>query len=497
MSLNNLVNRWAQETPEAEALVFRKQTITFRELAQRASRIRGLLQTQFGVGSGDRVAWLGLNHPDMVATLLACEQCGAIFNPLNSRLAPQEYVYLLKDAEPRICLADRNFIDRIPAAEVPTVPILQTEILDRAEPATLNELAEISEQDPLLLVYTSGTTGHPKGVVLSRRAVMANIENCQQLYGFFPGQRVQVTLPLFHVGGLCILLLPALVHGATIHLHERFDPAAALNDIEANRIDTSIFVPAQMQAMMSHPNWESTDLSSLKYVVVGSSMIPLHQIRNFHARDIPVSQIYGSTETGPAAVGLAIEDARSREGSAGKALANCQIEVRNSTGASCDTGVRGNIWVRGRNLLTRYWRNEKETSKVLIDGWYNTGDIGYLDAEGFCWIVDRSRDVIISGGENIYPAEIEAVSQQHPAIGAICVVGRKDAHWGESPVAFVEPSDGQNLSLDEYHAFLTDKLARFKHPKSLEIVDRLPRNSLGKIQKQVLREQINGQNSSD
>lgn len=490
MDLNALINRRAQENPNSAALVFAGNIITFQQLRQRACDIRDILQQQYGVRQGDRVAWLGLNHPDMLATLLACEQCGAIFNPLNSRLVPQEYTYLLQDAEPTLCIVEREFLDRIRVEDVPEIPIVPADTLVLSSSVRSGAAADISPDQPLLLVYTSGTTGRPKGVLLSRRAVMANIENCQELYNFHPTQRVQITLPLFHVGGLCILLLPALVHGAAIYLHRRFEPDAAIREIENSRITTSIFVPAQMDSMMRHPDWPTCDLSSLQYIVVGSSIIPLHQIRIFHDRDIPVSQIYGATETGPAAIGLALDDARTHEGSAGTALKNCTIEIRAPDGSQCATGQRGEVWVRGKNILSGYWRDEDQTSKVLINGWYNTGDVGYADKSGFYWIVDRSKDVIISGGENIYPAEIEMASLQHPSITAICVVGGKHEHWGETPVAVVELADGSSLTLREYHRFLSQRLARFKHPSQLTIVESLPRNSLGKVQRAVVRERI-------
>ncbi len=494
MNLNQYIQRWAQQTPQATAITFGAETISFAQLADRVDRAISALQTKYGVRQGDRVSYLGHNHPDILSLLLACERLGAIFNPLNSRLAPAEYVFLLGDAEPEVLVVDNHFTDlseQLHMAQGKTVFL--DDLLDDTNAERIH-LEPINPDAALLLVYTSGTTGRPKGVILSQRAVMANISNCQALYWFKPGQRVQITLPLFHVGGLCILLLPALTHGATISLHQRFDPAATLEDIESNRITTSIYVPAQMSAMMELPQWHSCDLSSLKYVVVGSSVIPLQQIQNFHARDIPVSQLYGATETGPAAIGLPIGSARQKEGSAGIAVKFCSIEVRSSDRQLLATGEHGDIWVKGDNILSHYWRNEKETAQVLVEGWYNTGDIGFIDDDGFYWIVDRSKDVVISGGENIYPAEIEAASLEHPAIAAIAVIGQKHERWGETPVAVIEIHAGHKIDLDDYQNFLADRLARFKHPKGLVIVDQLPRNGMGKIEKSVLRDQINQTN---
>ena len=491
MSLNQHIQKWATETPDALAVVFGDIRFTFAELNTRAQTAASRLKTRYGINAGDRVTYLGLNHPDVLSVLLACERLGAIFNPLNSRLTATEYSYLLSNAEPTVFLVDGS-LEQI-AKDIPEAAGKTACIEKLAEGDADNQSLghEFDEETALLLVYTSGTTGKPKGVVLSQGAVMANIQNCQHLYGFGPGQKVQITLPLFHVGGLCILLLPALTHGATIHLHQRFDPIATLRDIAENKITTSIYVPAQMAAMMSLPDWQTADLFSMKYVVVGSSIIPLKQIKSFHARNIPVSQLYGATETGPAAIGLPVDAALDKEGSAGTVVKYCDIEIRDQNRNVLAEGEHGDIWVRGKNILSHYWRSPDETAKVLVDDWYNTGDVGYVDEKGFYWIVDRSKDVVISGGENIYPAEIELTSQEHPAISAIAVVGRKDKKWGETPVAFVELHKDQNLSLKDYHLFLSDKLAKFKHPKALLIVEQLPRNAMGKIEKSVLRKQIN------
>ena len=490
MTLLKSLDHWAIETPNAPALDFEGTTTNFRNLRNQVRGIADILRDEWAIFPGDRVCYMGLNHPHMIRLTLACAELGAIFSPLNSRLVETEYAWLLDNAEPKVCFFDDDFRGMVETlvddAACDFVPLAALDGWESERSFT----SEDQSDKPLLLVYTSGTTGHPKGVLLPQSAVWATVENGQRLYNFDPGQNVLMTLPLFHVGGLCILLLPALMHGATIHLHRRFDPAKTIEALNQEGMTTSLLVPAQMSAIMATKAWAEATFPTLKYVVVGSSIIPLQQIKNWHTRSIPVSQVYGATETGPSAIGLKLEDCFGREGSAGVPVSLCEVDVRSADGAPSDVNEPGEIWVRGPNVMSGYWRDEAETAKVLIDGWYNTGDIGRCDSDGFYWIVDRSKDVIISGGENIYPAEVEAVSLEHPAIAAIALVGKPDEKWGETPVAVIELKSGVALSEGEYLAFLQDRLARYKQPKAVVVKESMPRNSMGKIEKSILREEV-------
>ena len=491
MFLCERMDHWARQTPNSPAIIFEHETVTFLDFQRNVHNVISYLVEEHNVTAGERIAYLGINHPTMLYIVFACAHLGAIFTPFNSRLAEDEYKFLIENAEPSVCFFDKNFEQT--AAHLDSENYTLISVAELKKGLTQKQLPQVYQNadDPLLLVYTSGTTGKPKGVLLSQDAVAANIENGNAFYAFKPQQNILITLPLFHVGGLCILLLPALTQGATVYLHSRFDPAATITSLVNDNITTTILVPAQMAAMMAHSSWAGADMSSMSHVVVGSSLIPMSQIEAWHAKEIPVSQIYGATETGPTAIGLPIVHAVSKAGSAGQAAKLCSIEVRRPNHMKCDVGENGDIWVHGPNILSGYWRNKEETDLVLQDGWYNTGDIGHVDDEGFYWIVDRSKDVIISGGENIYPAEIETIALQHPSIAAIAVVGRNDARWGETPVAAVELMP--NMTLDEagLNGFLKGKIAKFKQPKSLEVFGKLPRNGMGKIEKSVLRKMIN------
>ena len=491
MYLLERMNHWARTTPSSPAVVFEGETVDFRAFQAKVENTIALLENEFGIRSGDRVAYLGINHPNMLYFVFACSHLGAIFTPYNSRLAEDEYRYLIENSDPSICFYDEHFAMVADLLQNTECMLASVEHLNSQTNHPFSIPLHKDDSAPLLLVYTSGTTGKPKGVLLSNKAVAANIENGNALYNFQPDQNILVTLPLFHVGGLCILLLPALTQGATIHLHSKFDPWATIKTLSSNNITTTILVPAQMAAMMALPDWDEAEMPAMKYVVVGSSLIPMSQIKAWHAKGIPVSQVYGATETGPTAIGLHPNFAMSYEGSAGQAAHLCSIEVRREDKSMCATNENGDIWVKGPNILSAYWRNQEETDLVLQDGWYNTGDIGHIDEDGFYWIVDRSKDVIISGGENIYPAEVEAVALQHPSIKAIAVVGKRDPHWGETPVAAVELRENTTLEQADFKAFLKDKIAKFKQPKSIVVFDVLPRNGMGKIEKSDIRKSVN------
>jgi fatty-acyl-CoA synthase len=338
------------------------------------------------------------------------------------------------------------------------------------------------EDDPILLVYTSGTTGRPKAAVLDQRALLFNALNARHGFDMTAADRVLTVLPLFHVGGLNIQTTPALHAGAEIILHPRFDPDRFFDSVEADRPTLSLLVPAVMKALVEHSRWPAADLGSLRAVGAGSSIVPVALIEAFHAKGVPVQQVYGATETCPIAILQSRAEALTAPGSIGRPAQHVACRIVDAEGRILGPGAEGEIQVCGPSVLRGYWRHEPA---LLPGGWFPTGDVGRVDADGRWWFTDRGKHVIISGGENIYPAEIERLLADAPGIVDCAVVGRPDARWGEVPVAVVVP--GAAFDAERVTAHLDGRIARFKMPRAVIAVAALPRTALGKVAMAELR----------
>ncbi|MYE00009.1 MAG: long-chain fatty acid--CoA ligase, partial [Alphaproteobacteria bacterium] len=295
-------------------------------------------------------------------------------------------------------------------------------------------------------------------------------------------------LPMFHVGGLNILTSPAFYAGGTVILHRRFEPGAVLRAIVEERPTQLVLVPATIQAVIDLPGWAEADLSSLRLLTTGSSVVPLHLIDAVQARGVPVCQTYGLTETAPVSIYQKPGDGLRKPRSTGKCGLHCEMKIADDDGNEVPVGASGEILIRGGNVLREYWNNEEETHRALKHGWFHTGDVAWRDEEGDVFVIDRKKDIVISGGENIYPAEIEQLVHRMDDVADVAVVGRGDARWGEVPVAVVVPAPGARIAASDFLARFEGRLARFKHPKEVLFVDALPRTALGKTRKHELRE---------
>src|SRR6202035_307 len=416
MNLSDLIERNAAFTPGKLAIVFDGEALSYQAFHDRIEAAARVLKAEFAVGRGDRVAILSLNRPDYLVLLYACARLGAMLVPLNWRLAVAEQLFILSDASAKVLLLERDFADVLPALEenlpdtgiiglnfAPPRGIAFDALLARAHGDGHNPHIDLT--CPLLIVYTSGTTGRPKGAVLRQEALLWNGVMSQHMHGLTSEDHILTVLPFFHVGGLNIQTTPALHHGATVTIHQRFSPDATLAAIARERPTLTVLVPATIQAVTDHPDWASTDLSSLKAVSTGSTIVPPHLIERFVARGVPVLQVYGSTETCPVAVYTRLGGDLSRVGSTGLPGLCCEARIVDERGCEVPHATAGEVGVRGPNVFFEYWGNQAATSEALRDGWYFSGDIGTRDCDGYFTIVDRKKNMIISGGENIYPAE--------------------------------------------------------------------------------------------
>jgi fatty-acyl-CoA synthase len=499
LDLSDFILRHAAFTPGKPALRFEGRTLTYAGLAERIEAAARALKSELGIGRGDRVGMLAANHPDYLVLLYACARLGAMLVPLNWRLAVPEQLFILTDASVSALAVEQAFDGVIgPLAEArPKTRIVG---LDFAPPGGLSLEAllaagtgdsrnpHIDLSAPLLVVYTSGTTGRPKGAVLRQEALFWNGVMSQHMHGLTAEDHVLTVLPLFHVGGLNIQTTPALHHGATVTLHARFAPDATLGALAGDHPTLTVLVPATMQAIIDHPAFAATELSNLRALTTGSTIVPQHLVDAFERRGVPVLQVYGSTETCPIAVYTALHGDRFRPGSTGLPGLACEAKIVDDTGAEAAPGLPGEIVLRGPNVFFEYWGNEAATREALRDGWYLSGDIGTRDADGCFYVRDRKKNLIISGGENIYPAEIERVLLTHPGVADAAVVGRPDPKWQEVPVAYVVPRAGGLVDAEELKAHVATELARFKVPREVVFVDALPRNAMGKVQHFRLRE---------
>jgi fatty-acyl-CoA synthase len=503
LDLSALIERNAAFTPDKAATIFEGEVLTYRDFAARIERAACALKAECGVGRGDRVAILSLNRPDYLVLLYACARLGAILVPLNWRLAVAEQMFILSDASVKVLVLEQAFAEVLaPLAE--TLPETLAVGLDFAPPlgCAFETLLAGATGDgsnphtdlscPLLIVYTSGTTGRPKGAVLRQEALLWNGVMSQHMHGLTSDDHVLTVLPFFHVGGLNIQTTPALHHGATVTIHARFTPGAALAAFANDRPTLTVLVPAIIQAVSDHPAWASTDLSSLRAISTGSTIVPQHLIDRFTARSVPVLQVYGSTETCPIAVYTRLGGDLTRAGSTGLPGLCCEAKVVDDDGHELPPHSAGEIIMRGPHVFFEYWGNEAATREALQDGWYRSGDVGSRDADGYFYVHDRKKNMIISGGENIYPAEVERVLLEHPEVVDCGVIGHPDSKWQEVPVAYVILRANTSVDAEALKAHALTQLARFKVPRDIVFVEELPRTALGKVQHFRLKQRAEG-----
>jgi fatty-acyl-CoA synthase len=470
-----IVGRWladrARTTPSRVAIDCDGRLVTYAELAAGAEAYAAGFAAA-GLRRGDRVATLTGNSPEHVMILFACAQLGLILLPLSWRLAGPELAYQLDDAELSLFLVEDEYRELAESTNH-TFAQISAHTIDGGYPRS-----EVLPEDGLLLVYTSGTTGKPKGALLTHANCFWTNVSFDAATGVHGDDVVLQVLPQFHVGGWNVQPLLAWLKGATVVLERQFDAARCLRLIEEKRVTTMMGVPPIYLFMAQHPGFADADLSSLDRAVVGGAPMPEALLQAWAERGTAIVQGYGLTEAAPNVLCLPPEDAVRKLGSAGKPYPFVDVRLSGE----------GELQVRGPNVFAGYWRNPEATRAAFTDdGWLRTGDVAEADDEGYYTIKGRLKDMYVSGGENVYPAEVEAVLHEHPAVHDAAVVGVPHERWGECGAAFVV-ADG--VGADELSAWCAARLAKFKVPHSFRFVGEIPRNSLGKIQKEQLVQEV-------
>ena len=508
---NTHLERHACQVPDRLALVFRGETVTWSQLRDRVAQLADALVRR-GVGPGDRVAVLMTNRTEFLEVVLAASRVGAMAVPVNFRLTAPEVAYVLGDADPRVLVSEAALAQTAEAARqglgaalvvvappgqaLPAEAERYDDLLDEAGGA--EPLRDVAEDSPALIMYTSGTTGRPKGAMLTHANLQGQALTVVRAFRMVDdAQVVLCASPLFHIAGLGTFAPTVLVGGCTVVLPSgAFDPGQVLDALERHRVTTVFLVPSAWQAVCADPTLPSRDLSSLRTTSWGAAPASTTLLRRMAEVFPGVDNVavFGQTEMSPVTCVLDGRDALRKIGSVGRPISTLAVRVVDTQLQDVPQGEVGEIVYRGPTQMLGYWRNPTATEEAFAGGWFHSGDLVRVDEEGFFYVVDRAKDMIISGGENVYCAEVEDALAAHPSIAEVAVIGRPHERWGETPVAVVAAApDAAPPSAQELREWARGRLASYKVPTAVEVVDVLPRNASGKVVKGVLRERFGGQ----
>jgi fatty-acyl-CoA synthase len=491
--------RRARMTPDRTAFVFGDRSLTYAEVHERVTRLAARLRDS-GVHAGDRVAYLGPNHTAFAETMFAAHVLGAIFVPLNFRLAAPEIDYMLGHCGAKVliyapqcagvvhALSGASDLDEIVALEpaTPGEPDYES-WLAQGDPTPID--VPVSQDDPALILYTSGTTGRPKGATLSHANLVWNTYNMLIGVDVAGDETTLVSAPLFHVAALNQTLLPTFAKGGRSVIMPSWDAEACFDLVEKHGVTWMFGVTTMFAALAGSPRWTRADLSSLRTLMSGGASIPPALIRTYQERGLVFCQGYGLTETSPGATFLEASESERKAGSAGVPVFFANVRVVRPDLTDTAPGEPGEVLIQGPNVTPGYWNDPAATAASFAEGgWFRSGDVATLDEEGHLYIVDRVKDMYISGGENVYPAEVEAALFEHPSVAETAVVGVPDATWGETGRAFVVTRAGHHVTAEDLQDFLRARLAKYKIPRYVTFVEDLPKTGSGKIQKLKLRD---------
>lgn len=498
----DMLHRSAKRFPNKEIIVFEDKRVTYKEMVSNVNKLAHWLQQQ-GIKKGDKVAGLLFNGVEFIESLFATVKIGAVFVPINYRLTEPEIEYILSHSDSKLVIFDKKFSEeinnikeRIPGLEI-LVQLGQNEFNDddifkytqiMTQPEVEAKSPRLTDNDECLILYTSGTTGRPKGVVLTHKNVFINAMNMCIEFNLTRNDTQLVTTPLFHIAGISASTMFIFISGTSV-IHQRFDPLTFIQTIEKEKVNYAFMVPSMWDMVISHPDFHKYNVDSLRIINTAATTTPL-ELKKRLMKSFPngsVFDTFGMTETAASTATLKGYDPLDKTGTVGMPYTNVEIKVVDDFMNEVKPGEVGEILYRGPTMMKEYYKNPIETEKAFKGGWFHSGDLVTLDEDGYISIVGRKKDMIISGGENIYPKEIEEVLYTHPDIVDAAVVGIPDPKWGETPKAFIVKAPNSMLTADQVIEYLDNKIANYKKPRHVEFINEMPRNASGKILKHVLK----------
>lgn len=492
------IAKWAVYSPDKIAVKEAEtgRQLTYGQLDRLSDALCHYLASAHRIGQGSRIVLLSENRLEYIALFAAMQRMGCVLVPLNYRLAGAEIDYLLRDAQPHLAIAEEQFEAPLQGAaafaQVPAYwPMEKLAAFcekEKDRKQTPYPLQAVEEDHPAFLLYTSGTTGFPKGAVYSHKMLFWNSINTAMSLIVNTESRTVNVMPPFHTGGWNVLTTPFLHHGAYTVLMRKFDAEAVLGLLQEEAVTLFMGVPTMLKMMAQSPAFEAARFPSLHYLIVGGEPMPIPLIEQWGEKGVPVRQGYGMTEVGPNLTSLHQDDALRKKGSIGRPNFYVQIRIVDEAGQDAAADEPGELLLKGPMVSPGYWQRPEATAKAIVDGWFRTGDMVKQDEEGYLFVVDRIKNMYISGGENVYPAEVERVLLSHPDISEAAVVGVPDAKWGEAGRAFVVLREGAALQAEAVRDFCRARLAKFKVPREVVRIGQLPKNDTGKINRAKLKE---------
>lgn len=479
--------KWADYDSEKIAIkdASSEKKLSYKYINETANALAWHLKDKYQLKKGDRIAIISENNLEQIFLFAAAQKGGFILVPINYRLAPEEVNYMLNDSTPKVIYYNKSSFD-IKSLNYDTYyePI---ESLNQVQEKSKLEFSEtLNEDDPIFILYTSGTTGFPKGSIYTHKMLFWNSINTSLSLIITNNTVTLNCMPLFHTGGWNVLLTPVLHHGGTLILFKKFDAKEALDCIIKEKLTLFMAVPTMLKMMVELPEFANADISCLNYIIVGGESMPLNLIKVFHNKGVPIRQGYGLTEVGPNLTSLHQNDAERKQGSIGRPNFYVKIKVVDEEGKELPSNSAGELLISGPMVTPGYWKNLKATNESKDGEWFKTGDVAKLDEEGYLYIVDRKKNIYISGGENVYPVEVERILRQHNSVNEAVVFGIPHEKWGECGIAYIVKK--AQITEAELLDFCKSKLAKFKIPSKIIFIDDIPKNDSGKINRKKLKD---------